>query len=175
VPDDPVYRKPSEGFATDDVIGGGALDDDDDDVKWADPAIALEYNAALGEFVVEFNGLDNLVSKLRGAARSSGSKALYTRPQALARRRNSRHRSSGAISASTASPVSFRRASLSVSPIASTSTPASLQNRFFMGMSRYIVLQVPRGNASAMRGALNASSAIFSDVVSCFSTAWRLL
>lgn len=31
---------------------------------WADPAIAAEYKAALGDFVVAFNQLDSLISKL---------------------------------------------------------------------------------------------------------------
>ena len=42
--------------------GGDTIDDDD--VRWTDPAIKLEYKAALGDFVVQFNRLDNLVSRL---------------------------------------------------------------------------------------------------------------
>jgi hypothetical protein len=42
----------------------GSDSSDDDDVPWTDPAIELEYKAALGDFVVEFNRLDNLVSRL---------------------------------------------------------------------------------------------------------------
>lgn len=37
---------------------------DDDDTPWADPQIQLDYQAALGEFVVEFNRLDDTVSKV---------------------------------------------------------------------------------------------------------------
>lgn len=37
---------------------------DDDDTPWADPAIRLAYEAALGEFIVTFNQLEDLVVRL---------------------------------------------------------------------------------------------------------------
>lgn len=37
---------------------------DDDDTPWADPQIQLDYQAALGEFVVEFNRLDDTLNKV---------------------------------------------------------------------------------------------------------------
>lgn len=37
---------------------------DDDDPPWASPEIQLDYEAALGRFILEFNRIDNLLTSL---------------------------------------------------------------------------------------------------------------
>jgi hypothetical protein len=42
----------------------GYIDDDDFDIPWASPEIKLNYEAALGRFILEFNRIDNFLTKL---------------------------------------------------------------------------------------------------------------
>lgn len=39
-------------------------DFDDDDVPWASPEIQTDYEAALGRFIVAFNAVDNLLTRM---------------------------------------------------------------------------------------------------------------
>lgn len=40
--------------------------DDDDGIPWASPEIQLNYEAALGRFILVYNAIDNLVTKIIG-------------------------------------------------------------------------------------------------------------
>jgi hypothetical protein len=39
-------------------------EEDDEDIPWADPQIRLDYEAALGRFILAFNELDYYLSML---------------------------------------------------------------------------------------------------------------